>query len=139
MKPEGATRSQLSAEACGEVKIGEKEMKFAIVEDGGKQYRAVEGEFIEVDRYPSEVGEGIDLDRVLLIADGENTLVGAPAIAGAIVQATVVDHVKGPKVVVFKYKPKKRIRVKTGHRQQYTRLRIDSILTGQAETEEKEE
>jgi large subunit ribosomal protein L21 len=123
---------------CGEVKIGEKAMKFAIVEDGGKQYRAVEGGFIEVDRFPSEVGEGIDLDRVLLIADDDNTLVGAPAIAGAVVQATVVDHIKGPKVVVFKYKPKKRIRVKTGHRQQYTRLRIDTILTQQTEQVEQE-
>jgi large subunit ribosomal protein L21 len=119
-------------------------MKFAIVEDGGKQYRAVEGEFIEVDRFPSEIGEGIDMDRVLLIADGENTLVGDPVIAGATVQATVVEHLKGPKIVVFRYKPKKRIRAKTGHRQQYTRLRIDSILAerdqhGQAETEAAQE
>ncbi len=117
------------------MKIGEKDMKFAIVEDGGKQYRAAEGEFIEVDRFPSEIGEEVDIERVLLIADGENTLVGTPVIAGAKVQATVVDHIKGSKVVVFKYKPKKRYRIKTGHRQQYTRLRIDSILTDQAEAE----
>ncbi len=112
-------------------------MKYAIVEDGGKQYRAVEGEYIEVDRFASDVGEQIDLDRVLLIADGEQTLVGDPVIGGAAVQATVVAHVKGPKVVVFKYKPKKRIRVKTGHRQQYTRLRIDSILVEQSEAEKE--
>ena len=111
-------------------------MKYAIVEDGGKQYKAIEGEYIELDRYPSEVGEQIDIERVLLIVDGEKTLIGAPAIPGARVEATVADHVKGPKVVVFKYKPKKRYRVKTGHRQQYTRLRIDTIVTEQAETEE---
>jgi large subunit ribosomal protein L21 len=112
---------------CGEVKIGEKVMKYAIVEDGGKQYKAVEGGTIEVDHYPSEVGEQIDLERVLLIADGDDYAIGAPTILGAKVQATVVGQIKGPKVVVFKYKPKKRYRVKTGHRQKYTRLKIDSI------------
>ncbi len=104
-------------------------MKYAIVEDGGKQYRAVEGETIEVDLYPLDVDEQVDLERVLLISDDGSVTVGAPLIAGAKVQATVVGQVKGPKVVVFRYKPKKRIRVKTGHRQKYTRLRIDSIVT----------
>ncbi len=104
-------------------------MKYAIVEDGGKQYRAVEGETIDVDLYPLDVDDQVDLERVLLISDDENVTIGAPLIAGAKVQATVVGQVKGPKVVVFRYKPKKRIRVKTGHRQQYTRLRIDSIVT----------
>jgi large subunit ribosomal protein L21 len=102
-------------------------MKYAIVEDGGKQYRAVIGESIEVDRYPLEVGEEIDMDRVLLIADGENVKVGTPFIQGAKIQAIVVAHVKGPKVVVFRYKAKERIRSKTGHRQQYTKVRIDAI------------
>lgn len=104
-------------------------MKYAIVEDGGKQYKAVEGGTIEVDLYPSEIDEQIDLNQVLLIAVDGDTVVGAPYIPGAKVQATVVGHVKGPKIVVFRYKPKKRIRVKTGHRQNYTRLRINSILT----------
>lgn len=102
-------------------------MKYAIVEDGGKQYRAVIGESIEVDRYPLEVGEEIDMDRVLLISDGENVKVGTPFIQGAKIQATVVAHVKGPKVVIFRYKAKERIRSKTGHRQQYTKVRIDAI------------
>jgi large subunit ribosomal protein L21 len=103
-------------------------MKYAIVEDGGKQYKAVEGGTIEVDRFNAEVGDQLDLERVLLVADGENVQVGAPLVAGARVQATVVSHVKGPKLVVFRYKPKKRIRAKTGHRQKYTRLQIDSIV-----------
>jgi large subunit ribosomal protein L21 len=102
-------------------------MKYAIVEDGGKQYKAVIGESIEVDRYPLEVGEEIDMDRVLLISDGENTKVGTPFVEGAKIQATVVAHVKGPKVIVFRYKAKERIRSKTGHRQKYTRVRIDAI------------
>ena len=109
-------------------------MKYAIVEDGGKQYRAVEGGTIEVDRYPSDVGEQIDLDRVLLVTDGSEVTVGTPTIPGARVQATVLAQVKGPKIVVFKYKPKIRYRVKKGHRQQYTRLIIDAILL-ETETE----
>jgi large subunit ribosomal protein L21 len=102
-------------------------MKYAIVEDGGKQYRAVIGESIEVDRYPLEVGEEIDMDRVLLISDGDKVKVGTPFIQGAKIQATVVAHVKGHKIVVFRYKAKERIRSKTGHRQQYTKVRIDAI------------
>ena len=102
-------------------------MKYAIVEDGGKQYRAVEGVTIDVDRFPAEEGEQIDLEHVLMVADGDEVKIGTPFVAGAKVQATVVSQVKGPKVVVFKYKPKERYRVKKGHRQQYTRLMIDSI------------
>ena len=102
-------------------------MKYAIVEDGGKQYKAVEGETIEVDRYDSEVGDQIDLEHVLLLADGDKVTVGAPFVEGAKVQATVVSQIKGPKIIVFKYKPKKRYRVKTGHRQKYTQLKIDAI------------
>ena len=102
-------------------------MKYAIVEDGGKQYKAVIGESIEVDRYPLEVGAEIDMERVLLISDGENVKVGTPFIQGAKIQATVLAQVKGPKVVVFRYKAKERIRTKTGHRQQYTKVRIDTI------------
>mgnify|MGYP001142664495 FL=1 len=102
-------------------------MKYAIVEDGGKQFKAILGETIEVDKYPLEVGEEIDLEHVLLVSDGEEIMVGAPLVKGAKVQATVVAQVKGPKVTVFRYKAKERIRTKTGHRQQYTRVRIDAI------------
>jgi large subunit ribosomal protein L21 len=102
-------------------------MKYAIVEDGGKQYKAIEGSTIDVDRFAAGEGEQIDLDRVLLVADGDDVHVGAPYIVGAKVEATVVSQVKGPKVVVFKYKPKERYRVKKGHRQQYTRLMVDAI------------
>jgi len=102
-------------------------MKYAIVEDGGKQYKAVEGGTIEVDHFAAEIGEQVDLERVLLYSDGETTAVGKPLVTGVKVQATVLDQVKGPKVIVFKYKPKQRYRVKTGHRQKYTRLQIDQI------------
>lgn len=102
-------------------------MKYAIVEDGGKQYKAVEGGYLEVDRFDSEIGEQVDLERVLFVRDGEQMLVGNPLVSGAVVVATVAEHFKGPKVVVFKYKPKERYRVKSGHRQQYTRLKVDAI------------
>lgn len=102
-------------------------MKYAIVESGGKQYRAVEGGTIEVDRLSLEAGAKLDLNSVLLVADGDNISVGAPLVKGAAVTATVVDHTKGPKIVVFRYRPKKHYRVKTGHRQQYTLLKVESI------------
>jgi large subunit ribosomal protein L21 len=102
-------------------------MKFAIVESGGKQYRAIEGRTIEVDRLPVDAGNKFDIERVLLMADGEDVLVGTPTVSDILVKVTVVDHIKGPKVDRFKYRPKKRIRVRGGHRQQYTRLMVDFI------------
>lgn len=102
-------------------------MKFVIVEQGGKQYRAAEGSTIEVDRLPNEVGESLTIEDVLLSVDDENVTVGTPVIKGAKVQAKVLDHFKGRKILVFKYRPKQRYRVKSGHRQQYTRLLVESI------------
>ncbi len=102
-------------------------MRFAIVESGGKQYRAVEGRAIEVDRLPVETGKQFNLERVLLMADGDEVMVGTPTVDGIEVRVTALEHVKGPKLVSFRYRPKKRIRVKSGHRQQYTRLMVDFI------------
>ena len=102
-------------------------MRFAIVESGGKQYRAVEGRTIEVDRLPVDAGKKFDVERVLLMADGDDILVGMPTVSDILVRVTVVDHIKGPKIDRFKYRPKKRIRVRGGHRQQYTRLLVDFI------------
>lgn len=102
-------------------------MKYAIIESGGKQYKAIEGATIEVDRLPVEAGEKLELVSVLLLVDGDQISVGTPNVAGAKINATVMGLVKGPKVIVFKYRPKKRYRVKTGHRQQYTKLKIESI------------
>jgi len=103
-------------------------MKYAIVQDGGKQYRAVEGGTIEVDYLAdAAVGDEMDLPKVLLVVEGDEVKVGAPFVEGVVVQTHVAAQVKGPKIDVFRYKPKKRVRVKTGHRQKYTRLVIDSI------------
>ena len=102
-------------------------MRFAIVESGGKQYRAVEGQSIDVDRLPVEAGKQFSFERVLLMADGDEVLIGTPLLSEIEVKVTVADHIKGPKVDRFKYRPKKRIRVRGGHRQQYTRLLVDFI------------
>ena len=103
-------------------------MKYAIVECGGKQYKAVEDAAIEVDLMDVDPGKKVTLDSVLLVADGEKVSVGAPMVKGAKVEAEVLEHIKGPKLVIFKYRPKQRYRVKTGHRQQYTRLEVKKII-----------
>jgi large subunit ribosomal protein L21 len=103
-------------------------MKYAIVESGGKQFKAVEGGTIEVDLLDVEAGQTVSLDHVLLLVEGEDIHVGSPMVKSAKVSAKVVDHFKGPKIDVFHYRPKKRIRVHTGHRQQYTRLQIEQIV-----------
>lgn len=105
-------------------------MKYAIVESGGKQFKAVPGGTIEVDRLPAEVGSSVELD-VVLLANEEGVLVGTPYVEGVKITASVIGEVKGPKLIVFKYKPKQRYRRKAGHRQKYTHLRIDSVLGSQ--------
>lgn len=102
-------------------------MRYAIVESGGKQYKAVEGEMLEVDRLPDEEGSQVGLERILMMADGSDFKIGTPTLKGIEVKATVVDHFSGRKVTHFRYSPKKRIRVRGGHRQQYTRLLVDFI------------
>ncbi len=112
-------------------------MRFAIVESGGKQYRAIEGQTIEVDRLPVEAGKKYDIERILLMADGDDVMVGTPTVSDILVKVTVVDHTRGPKIDRFKYRPKKRIRVRGGHRQHYTRLLVDFI--GSPDEERKTE
>jgi large subunit ribosomal protein L21 len=101
---------------------------YAIIETGGKQYRVSVGDRISVERLASEAGGEITIDRVLLLGGGGGTTrVGAPVVEGATVTARVDDHVRGEKIVVFKYKAKKRYRRRIGHRQELTRLTITGI------------
>jgi large subunit ribosomal protein L21 len=97
------------------------------VESGGKQHKAAEGGTIIVDRLPIEVGKHVKLEQVLLLADGENYTVGTPVVKDTPVWTVVVEHFRGEKVTIFNYRPKKRIRIKTGHRQNYTRLLVEQI------------
>ena len=101
-------------------------MAFAIVRTGGKQFRVENGAKVRVPSLKNEVGAEVELD-VLTVADGENTKIGAPLMEGAKVKATVVDHGREPKIVVFKKKRRKQYKRTKGHRQGYTTLKIDSI------------
>lgn len=100
---------------------------YAVIETGGKQYRVEVGTELEVELLDVEPGQSITLDRVLLVADGAEAEVGRPVVAGAAVEAEVVGATRGDKVIAFKYRPKARRRVKKGHRQDYTVLRIADI------------
>jgi len=111
----------------GECMIVEVFSVYAVVENGGKQYRVTVGQTIDVERLSAAPGESVTLDKVLLVADGDEVKVGQPTVNGASVSATVVQHGLRRKAVIFHYRPKQRYRVKKGHRQQYTRLRIDEI------------
>jgi len=101
---------------------------FAIIETGGKQYKVKPGDVIEVELLPVADGDAIEMERVLLVADGDEVKVGTPVVEGARVKATAIKEVKGRKEIIFSYRPKKRIRQKTGHRQKYTQLRVDEII-----------
>ena len=101
---------------------------YAVIKTGGKQYRVTPGDSVEVEKLPYEVGEQIELDQVLLVANGSGVKIGRPLVKGAKVKATVTRQAKGRKIIVFKYRPSKRYRRKRGHRQHYTRLHIDEIL-----------
>lgn len=101
---------------------------YAVIETGGKQYKVTPGQAIDVERLDVAEGSTAELDKVLLIADGDRVTVGTPTVDGAKVIATSQGDGKGKKVIVFKYKPKVRYRKKTGHRQLYTRLVIDKIV-----------
>ncbi len=101
---------------------------YAVIETGGKQYRVQEGQLVDVEKLPRAVGETVELDRVLLVADGDKVQVGRPIVEGAKVLGTVAQQGKHRKVIIFKYRPRKRYRLKKGHRQLFTRLRIEKIV-----------
>jgi large subunit ribosomal protein L21 len=124
-----------SSSNCYNSLFGRKEI-YAIIETGGKQYRVNPGQTIDVERLEVAEGDTVELDRVLLIGDGDRVTVGTPTVDGAKVVATAKGVGKGDKVIVFKYKPKVRYRKKTGHHQLHTRLVIDKIV-GPGIAEEK--
>ncbi|MCX2726648.1 50S ribosomal protein L21 [Thermomicrobium sp. 4228-Ro] len=103
---------------------------YAVVRSGSKQYRVRVGDIIEVEKLPVEPGQSVTLEDVLLVEQDGAVTVGTPTVPGARVVARVLDQVKGPKLIVFKMKPKTRYRRKTGHRQRYTRLQVEAIEAG---------
>lgn len=100
---------------------------YAVVRTGGRQYRVQAGDQLVVEKLPAVSGQRVTLDEVLLVAEADQVKVGTPLVEGAKVIATVMAQEKGPKVRIFKYRPKERYRVRKGHRQQVTRLRVEQI------------
>ena len=119
---------------------------FAVIKSGGRQYKVSVGQTLEVNRLPVEVGEQVHFNEVMLISDANNTMIGTPRIENAAVLATATKQGRGKKLIVFKYKPKKRIRHRRGHRQELTILTIEdivadgkSLITGEAPKSRQEE
>ena len=110
---------------------------YAIVEMAGQQFKVAKDQKVYVHRLPDEEGSKVSFDNVLLLEDGGNITIGAPAIDGAAVEAKVVKHLKGNKVIVFKKKRRKGYKKKNGHRQYLTELVIESIITSGAKKSEK--
>lgn len=100
---------------------------YAIIETGGKQYKVSPGSIIRIEKIDGERGNSCVLDKVLVIADGENLQVGKPYIPGAIVEGKIIRQGRGRKIRGFKYKPKNNYRRRWGHRQNFTEIRIESI------------
>ncbi len=102
-------------------------MKHAVIVTGGKQYRVAEGDVIFIEKLDVQSGDTVKFDKVLAVIDEENSVFGAPTVAGATVTANVVKNGKGKKIRVYKMKPKKGYRRTQGHRQPYTKVQIEAI------------
>ncbi len=100
---------------------------YAVVNSGGKQYKVQQGEVLRIEKIPGDVGSPVIFDRVLMFADGENVNIGRPALDDVSVEGHIVEQGKAKKIIVFKYKRRKRYRRKKGHRQEFTAVLIDSI------------
>jgi large subunit ribosomal protein L21 len=100
---------------------------YAIIETGGKQLRVAEGDIIRTDLIDLAVGETVTFDRVILGSNGKDVAVGTPALSGASVSGTILRQAKDKKILVFRYKPKKRVRKLIGHRQKFAEVKIDKI------------
>jgi large subunit ribosomal protein L21 len=100
-----------------------------VVDNGGKQYRVEPGRTLVIDRLDAEAGATVTFHHVLLVGDEDGVTVGTPTVSGASVRGTVLEHGRGPKIIVFRFRPKAHYRRRTGHRSELTRVRIDEIAT----------
>jgi large subunit ribosomal protein L21 len=101
---------------------------YAVVKTGGKQYKVAPGEKLKVEQLPADVGAEVILDQVLLVGEGDSVRLGQPVVAGATVKATVVSHGRHAKVKIFKMRRRKHYQKHQGHRQNYTELKIETIV-----------
>lgn len=112
---------------------------YAVVTSGGKQYKVQEGEILRVEKMPGDVGSAVTFDQVLMVADGDKVNIGQPVLDNALVEGHIVEQGKAKKIIVFKYKRRKRYRRKQGHRQLFTAIKIDSIKAKTAKAPKKAE
>jgi len=108
---------------------------YAVVNTGGKQYKVQQGEVLRVEKIPGDVGSPVMFDRVLMFSDGDNVSIGQPELDNVAVEGHIVEQGKAKKIIVFKYKKRKRYRRKQGHRQTFTAVQIDSITAKEARAE----
>ena len=100
---------------------------YAVIETGGKQFRVQEGDVVYVEKLDANIGDSVTIDKVLLVEKDGVVSIGTPVVAGATAVLKVVEHGKGAKIIVFKFKAKKNYRNKQGHRQPYTRVLVESL------------
>ena len=100
---------------------------YAVIETGGKQYRVKQGQYLKVEKLEADEGSSVDLDKVLLVADGDDLKVGAPYLDGGKVTATIKSHGRGKKIRIVKFRRRKHSRTTQGHRQSYTEIEITGI------------
>jgi len=100
---------------------------YAVIKTGGKQYKVAAGDYLKVEKLDGDVGSKVVIDKILMVADGDNVTIGSPLVAGAKVNATVLSHGKGDKVMIFKFHRRKHYRKTQGHRQSYTEIQINDI------------
>ena len=113
---------------------------YAVVNSGGKQYKVQQGQVLRVEKIPGDVGSPVTFERVLMFSDGENVSIGQPALEDVAVEGHIVEQGKAKKIIVFKYKKRKRYRRKKGHRQEFTAVLIDGIKAkAQKSSETKDE
>jgi large subunit ribosomal protein L21 len=112
---------------------------YAVVNTGGKQYKVQQGEILRVEKIPGDVGSPVTFDRVLMFSDGENVSIGQPELDNIAVEGHIVEQGKAKKIIVFKYKRRKRYRRKQGHRQAFTAVQIDNIADKEAKAKKNAE
>lgn len=100
---------------------------FAVIKTGGKQYRVEKNDILKIEKLEAEAGASLTLDQVLMVGEGDKTTIGAPLVAGASVVVEIVEHTRGPKVIIFKKKRRQNYRRKRGHRQDLTVVRVTDI------------